>query len=63
MDIKELAKKSKKELETVLKELRETLRQKKFQAAQGDLKTVREIRNLRKDIARILTRYNKHDHE
>lgn len=63
MDFKELANKSKKELKMLVKELEESLRQKKFQATQGEFKAVREIRNLKKDIARVLTQHNKKDHE
>jgi len=55
MKITELRKKSKPELQKVLGETREKLRTLRFNLATGKLKNVREIRQLREDIARILT--------
>jgi len=55
MKITELRQKSKTELERMLKENRERLRQLRFDLASGKVKNVREIRNLKKEIARILT--------
>jgi len=55
MDIKELQQKSKEELAALLIEAREELRRLKFMAAGGELKTVRQIRELRQRIARVLT--------
>jgi large subunit ribosomal protein L29 len=55
MKIQDLRQKTKPELETLLKELREKLRQMRFDLSAGKVKNVREIRMLRKDIARILT--------
>lgn len=52
LDLKE---KSDKELEMLLAEKRELLSKLKFKAATGSLKNVREIRAVRKNIARILT--------
>jgi len=55
MKIVELRQKPKKELERLLKEDREKLRQLNFDLAAGKVKNVREIRGLKKEIARILT--------
>lgn len=51
----ELRKKTKAELEKLLIDRREKLRQLRFNLAAGKLKNVREIRQIKKDIARILT--------
>jgi ribosomal protein L29 len=51
----ELQKKSKEELEKNLKESREDLGKIIFKLSANKLKNVREIRNRKKDIARILT--------
>jgi large subunit ribosomal protein L29 len=55
MKIAELKKKTKAELKKLLLENREKLRALRFDLASGKLKNVREIRYLKKDIARILT--------
>lgn len=55
MKISELRQKSKKELQKILIDSRERLRGLKFDLASGKVKNVREIRELKKDIARILT--------
>ena len=55
MKIQEIRRKSKKELQRNLKELRERLRQLRFDLAAGKVKNIREIRAIKKDIARILT--------
>jgi large subunit ribosomal protein L29 len=55
MKITELRQKSKTELEKILTESREKLRQLRFDLASGKVKNVREIRKIKKDIARILT--------
>lgn len=55
MKVKELRKKSKDDLEKILKEEREKLRQMRFDFASGKVKNVREKGNLKKEIARILT--------
>jgi large subunit ribosomal protein L29 len=47
--------KSKQELEKTLNELRERLRSLRFDLSAGKVKNVREIRGIKKDIARILT--------
>jgi len=55
MKIIELRQKSKKELQRILFDKREKLRQFCFDLAAGKVKNVREIRKIKKDIARILT--------
>jgi large subunit ribosomal protein L29 len=55
MKPKELWQKDKKELEKLLKECKEKLQKLRFDLKLGKLKNYREIRNLKKDIARILT--------
>lgn len=53
--VSELRQKSKEELQRLLIENRERLRGLKFDLASGKVKNVREIRMLKKDIAKILT--------
>jgi len=55
MKIVELRKKTRTELEKLLLENQEKLRGLRFDLASGKLKNVREIRYIKKDIARILT--------
>jgi len=55
MRIEEIRQKSKEELKRLLAESREKLRQLKFDLSSGKVKNVREIRQIKKDIARILT--------
>jgi large subunit ribosomal protein L29 len=55
MDFQELKSKSRSELQKLLVENRERLRERRFKVANGQLKDVREIRELRHLIARILT--------
>jgi len=55
MKITELRQKSKSELQKLLQDSREKLRQLRFDLASGKVKNFREIRELKKDIARILT--------
>jgi large subunit ribosomal protein L29 len=55
MKISELAQKNKSELEKLLQENKERLRVLRFDLAAGKVKNVREIRKIKKDIARILT--------
>lgn len=55
MKTMELRQKSKSELEKLLQDSREKLRQLRFNLAAGKVKNVREIRLIKKDIARILT--------
>lgn len=58
MKIAELRQKSKNELEQLLRENREKARNLRFDLAGGKVKNVREIRRIKKDIARILTIIN-----
>jgi len=55
MKIGELRKQSPSKLQKLLIEKREQLRKLRFDLAAGKLKNVREVRSLKKDIARILT--------
>ncbi|MBI2450507.1 MAG: 50S ribosomal protein L29 [Candidatus Nealsonbacteria bacterium] len=55
MKIQELKQKSKDELSKLLQDNREKLRQLRFDLASGKAKNIREIRQIKKDIARILT--------
>jgi large subunit ribosomal protein L29 len=55
MKTSELRQKSKEELQRFLQEKREKLRILRFDLASGKVKNVREIREIKKDIARILT--------
>jgi len=56
--MKELKGKSEKELNRMLAEDREKLRKLKFDLSSGKVKNVREIRKVKKNIARILTLIN-----
>lgn len=58
MKIAEIKQKSKEELIGMLQEKRDTLRLLRFDLASGKIKNVRQIRELKKDIARILTSRN-----
>ncbi|PIS38656.1 MAG: 50S ribosomal protein L29 [Candidatus Nealsonbacteria bacterium CG08_land_8_20_14_0_20_43_11] len=55
MKLKELRQRPIVELEQLLKENREKLRQSRFDLTAGKLKNVKIIANTRKEIARILT--------
>ena len=55
MKITELRQKSESELQKILSDDREKLRQLRFDLAAGKVKNVREVRKIKKDIARILT--------
>lgn len=58
MELKELKKKTIPELQKLLFESRDKLRELKFKDANRQLKNVREIRSLKRDTARILTLIN-----
>lgn len=58
MKITEINQKSEKELQTMLSEKREKLRSLKFDLSSGKVKNVKEIRGIKKDIARIMTIIN-----
>jgi len=55
MEIKELRLKEITELNQLLKDNRKKLDDLKFKIKQGQLKNIREIRLIKKDIAKILT--------
>lgn len=55
MKIGELRQKPKLELQKLLEDSREKLRQLRFDLSAGKVKNVREVRQIKKDIARILT--------
>lgn len=55
MDIKEIRKKAEQELLKFLKLKREQMRDLRFQIAAKQHKDVRDLRQIRKDIAQILT--------
>ncbi|PIS39333.1 MAG: 50S ribosomal protein L29 [Candidatus Nealsonbacteria bacterium CG08_land_8_20_14_0_20_38_20] len=58
MKIDELRQKPKEEIGKLLDEKRERLRQLRFDLVSGKVKNVKEIRETKKDIARILTIIN-----
>ncbi len=58
MKASELRKKSERELQEELFKKREELRLLRFNLASGKVKNIREIRAVKKDIARILTVLN-----
>lgn len=55
MKYKELQQRPEQELKKILTDSKEKLRQLRFELASGKVKDVREIRQLRRDIAKILT--------
>ncbi len=58
MKAKELRNKKPEELLELLKDSRKKLMELKFSLASGKVKNIRAIKNLKKDIARILTILN-----
>ena len=58
MKPKELREKPIEDLNVIFKELREKLRNLRFDLTAGKVKNVRQIRLLKKDIARVLTMIN-----
>lgn len=59
MEFKELKNKSKDELNKILSDSRDKLRDSRFKVANRQLKDVSSIKKIKKDIARILTIFNK----
>lgn len=58
MKTAQLRQKSKSELQRMLADFREKLREMRFNLVSGKVKNIREVRELKKDIARILTILN-----
>lgn len=58
MEIKQLLRKEKKELEKDLLEKKEELRQLRFDLASGKVKNIKDVRRIKKEIAVILTVIN-----
>ncbi len=63
MKIRELRRKSTKELQQTLIELRDKLRELRFNLAGGKVKNIKEIRGTKRDIAKILTLLKEHDRQ
>ena len=55
MEISDLKNKNEKDLQELLAQKRNLLRELRFKVSEKQLKGVREIREVKKDIARILT--------
>jgi len=55
MKAQELKEKTEKELELLLEEKKKKIEEDRFKVAAGGIKNVRDIRENRRDIARILT--------
>jgi len=54
-ELEQLRKRTKEELQKILQDNREKLRQLRFDLAAGKVKNIREIRKVKKEIAQILT--------
>ncbi|HPT08516.1 MAG TPA: 50S ribosomal protein L29 [bacterium] len=59
MDLKELKTKKVSELHDILADLRDKLRDHRFKDSSKQLKDIREIRVIKKNIAQVLTLINK----
>jgi len=59
MDITELKNKSIKDLHDLLAQKRDRFRELRFQVSEAQLKNVREVRKVKKEIAQVLTLLNK----
>ncbi len=55
MTVQELQKKTDEQLDDILKELRETVRDMRFKLVTRQLKDVRALRKAKKSVARVLT--------
>lgn len=55
MKIKELREKTEAELNNLLKDKKEALRKFRFEMSHGKVKNTKEAREIKKDIARIIT--------
>ncbi len=58
MDLKELKTKKEADLHNILSDLRDKLRVLRFKDSNKQLKNIREIRVIKKDIARVLSLIN-----
>lgn len=58
MDLKELKTKSISELHNILADLRDKLRELRFKDSNKQLKNIRSIRNIKKEISQVLTLIN-----
>ncbi|MFH1192299.1 MAG: 50S ribosomal protein L29 [bacterium] len=58
MKVSELEGKTKKDLAELAEEKKAIIRQRRFQISVGNLKNVKEMAKLKKDVARILTILN-----
>lgn len=63
MKTSELRQRNRRELPKLLEDNREKLRALRFDLASGKIKNVREIRKIKKDIAKILTLLNEQNKE
>ncbi len=63
MQPEKLREKKEEELKNLLSEKRDKLQEVKFNLSSGRVKNVKEARNLKKDIARILTILNEGSYE
>jgi ribosomal protein L29 len=63
MDLKELKNKKKSELHGILADLRDKLRSLRFKDSNKQLKNVRDIRQTKKEIAKVLTLLNENKDE
>ena len=63
MNSEQLREKKKDELKKLLSQKREKLQEVKFNLSSGRVKNVKEARNIKKDIARILTILNEDSYE
>ena len=57
-ELKELKKKGEKELQKLLEESRDKLRDMRFKVSQRQLKKVRDLRKMKRQVARFLTILN-----
>ena len=58
MEFADLKRKSEKELQKILQQLRNELRELRFKASEGQLKNVNVIRKTRRSIAQVMTLLN-----
>ncbi len=63
MNVKDLIQKDTDELKKILNELKDKLRQLRFQLSVGQLKKIDEVSKTKKDIARIFTVLNQKNKE